>query len=399
MRLIIPFAALLLLAAGTLAYGARRFRLPDPTGPFAVGTRLVYLNEPGMALDGSPDAKGSRPLVVQLWYPAVPSAAPIANYRRLKETTWRDVYQAAVPTHSRWNAPVAATGEPLRVLIYSPRWRGERTQNTIAFEDLASHGYVVAAVDHPLNAERMELADGTVIYGSQQLQGPHGVAATAPQQVDYWNQQLDVWSTDMRAALDQLSALDHDSRDPLRGRLNLQQVGAWGHSFGGAAALRLCGLDPRVIAAVNLDGWTFAGLDHRTSAQQVMIVYEAISRQRERELTTLPQPGSTEEQMDRRDFAQTRASLDRFGGLRLFVEGTQHADFSDQPILPPLEHGTMTGPIDPQRSQQLLRAILLGFFDETLRGHTSPLLKSGQQQFPELQVERWTAAVAPPAAR
>lgn len=397
MRVILPLgalAALLLLGAGSLAYAAHRFRLPEPTGSYAVGTRILYLSESGRALDGSPDPHSTRPLVVQLWYPAVPSNAPVANARRLKETTWRDVYQAAVPTHSRWNAPAAVAREPLRVLLYSPRWRGERTQNTIAFEELASHGYVIAAVDHPLNAERMELADGTVIYGSQQLQGPHGVTATAQQQMDYWNQQLDVWATDMRAALDQLDRLNNDPHDALHHRLDTQHVGAWGHSFGGAAALRLCGLDPRIVAAVNLDGWTFAGLDQRTAAQQVMIVYEDVSRERELDLQTLPTPGGVanpEDKMDREDFRLTRESLQRFGGLRLFVAGTQHADFTDQPILQPLENGKNTGPIAPERSQQVLRAILLAFFDQTLRNRSSALLTPGQSQLPEVRVERWPA--------
>jgi len=394
-RVILPIGAILLLAAASLAYASRRFSLPEPTGPHPVGTRIIYLNEPGRALDGTPDPHATRPLVVQLWYPAVPSAAPIANARRLKETTWRDAYQAAIPTHSRWNAPVAATPGPLRVLLFSPRWRGERTQNTIAFEELASHGYVIAAVDHPLNAERMELADGTVIYGSEQLQGPQGTQATAQQQISYWNQKLDVWATDMRATLDKLSAMNGDPHDPLHARLDTQHVGAWGHSFGGAAALRLCGLDPRVVAAVNLDGWTFAALDQRTASQQVMIVYEDVSRLREQQLQAQPALQGTEEVMDREDFGLTRASLQRFGGLRLFVEGTQHADFSDQPILPQIENGKMTGLIAAERSQQVLRAILLGFFDEALLGKPSTLLSPGQKQFPEVRVERWPVAGLP----
>ncbi|WP_103934194.1 alpha/beta hydrolase family protein [Bryocella elongata] len=392
--MILPLAAILLLAAASLAYASRRFSLPEPTGPYPVGTRILYLNEPGRALDGTPDPQGTRPLVVQIWYPAVPSAAPIANARRLKETTWRDAYLAAVPTHSRWNAPVAVTHEPLRVLLFSPRWRGERTQNTIAFEELASHGYVVAAVDHPLNAERMELADGTVVYGSQQLQGPYGNQATAQQQISYWNEQLYIWAADMRATLDKLSALNDDPRDPLHARLDTQHVGAWGHSFGGAAALQLCGLDPRVVAAVNLDGWSFAGLDQRNADQRIMLVYEDVSRQRELDLSAQPALRGTEDRMDRLDFQLTRDSLEHYGGLRVFVEGTQHADFSDQPILPQIENGKMTGPIDPQRSQQVLRALLLGFFDESLRGKPSPLLSPGQGQFPEVRVERWATPAA-----
>ena len=60
---------------------------------------------------------------------------------------------------------------------------------------------------------------------------------------------IEIWIGDLQRSLNQLQ------RDPeLRDRIAWDRVAAVGHSFGGAAAMQALAVDPRLRAAVNLDG-------------------------------------------------------------------------------------------------------------------------------------------------
>jgi dienelactone hydrolase len=368
-----------------------RSHLPAPTGPYAVGTRILELTDQSRHEDHSADPEARRSVVVQLWYPAEPSHYPLARYKRWREATFGTMYAPLLTTHSHVDALMAKAGAPFAVLLFGHRWNGQRTQNTDLAEELASHGYVVAAIDHPYNSARVQLADGRVIVGNEALEGSGGPTASAADQIAVWNRTLETWTADNLFVLNQLAAMNGDSKSPMHGRLDTDHAGAFGHSFGGAASLRLCGLDPRIKACANLDGWTFGGLDYRTAAQPIMILYEQVTKDRESELATLPTPGTRDDQLDRADTAAVGQSLKAFGGYRVFVAGTQHLDFSDQPLLPPLRRGSYTGPIAPMRIQQIVRESVLQFFDQSLRGEASTLLQSDQRQFSDVTVQRWVA--------
>jgi hypothetical protein len=64
-----------------------------------------------------------------------------------------------------------------------------------------------------------------------------------------------VWAPDIRFVITELSYHDRAQslKAPLAGRLDLQRVGALGHSMGGLAAVRACQLDSRIAACMNHD--------------------------------------------------------------------------------------------------------------------------------------------------
>lgn len=379
------FAALLLtLAVVVAALYLQNFSLPAPTGPYPVGTTILSMTDNSRPEDHSSDPADRRELVVQLWYPAAPSRAPIAPYERWREATPAMFYASLLQTHSRLEAPIATETAPFPVLIFGHRWNGQRTQNTDLAEELASHGYVVASIDHPYNSARVELADGRVIKGIEAIEGPQGAAASASEQIAYWNHTLDVWAADDLFVLNQLAAMSSNIANRFHDRLDTNHAGAFGHSFGGAVALRLCGLDPRIKAGVNLDGWTFGALKNRTAEQSILIEYERVTAERRQQLASLPQPGNIDDQMDRADFAAIDENIQQFGGERLYIAGSQHMDFTDQPLLPPLRRLSFTGPIAPHRMETILRQTVLGFFEQSLRNEPSALLAAPHAAFPEM---------------
>ena len=157
----------LLFAAGSILLSLLlpMFRLPKPTGPYQVGTAILYFKDPSRMEDAAPVAGSARELMVQLWYPAQPSHNRYARYREPRETNTTSSYQSALLTNSRQDAPVADAGAPFPVLLLNHSWGGRRTNYTYLAEDLASHGYVVASIDHTYNASLVALPDGRVIRG------------------------------------------------------------------------------------------------------------------------------------------------------------------------------------------------------------------------------------------
>jgi len=128
-------------------------------------------------------------------------------------------------------------------------------------QDLASRGYVVVTIDHTDDASEVEFPDGRVV-GSllqqlfQEAQQPNDFQALAAKI-------FDVRLADTRFVLDQVAALDRGRNPDAEARplpagvadaLDLHRTGMLGVSAGGLVAFQAMDKDPRVKAAVDLDG-------------------------------------------------------------------------------------------------------------------------------------------------
>jgi pimeloyl-ACP methyl ester carboxylesterase len=60
---------------------------------------------------------------------------------------------------------------------------------------------------------------------------------------------------DLAHALERTVELSYDDSSPLRGKIDLSRISCIGHSFGGAAAVMLAQMDPRITSVVALDPW------------------------------------------------------------------------------------------------------------------------------------------------
>ena len=256
-------ALLLASASVLLCFVLPMFSLPEPTGPYPVGTSILYLKDSTRIEDASPAAGSARELMVQLWYPAQPSHNRFARYREPRETDALSSYQSAILTHSRLDAPVALAGAPFPVILFNHAWGGRRTNDTFLTEELASHGYIVASIDHTYNARLVAFPDGRVVRGiaANDIDDPD--SSTQERVRAIWNKELAKWVADQRFVLDRLEVMSRAAGSPWFGRLDTDHAGAIGHSFGGAAATAECALDRRVHSSVNMDGWFFEAIHER----------------------------------------------------------------------------------------------------------------------------------------
>ncbi|MFD5618889.1 alpha/beta hydrolase family protein [Streptomyces yangpuensis] len=255
-------AGLVLAGPGTLATpaaaqpapaeAATRLELPRPTGAFAVGRDTLHLVDHERKDPWVPTA--DRELLLSLYYPALARTGSPAPYMEVTEAkalltdrgqlgdhvTPEEV--AATRTHARTGAlPRPAAGRyPLIVL--SPGFTMPRASLTGLAEDLASRGYIVAAVDHAYES------DGTLFPGGRVL------TCKACEQV-FPDRSLhrvsDGRARDVPFVLDRLTGPRPAWRHSWL--IDSRRIGMAGHSIGGAAASATMAADPRVDAGVNMD--------------------------------------------------------------------------------------------------------------------------------------------------
>ncbi|NYF90022.1 hypothetical protein RBB79_10650 [Tunturiibacter empetritectus] len=370
------------------------FTLPKPTGPYPVGTRILYLKDSSRTEDKAEKPGTARELVVQLWYPADPSNNHLAAYERRSETIPLTSYRSVLWTNSREDAPVATQGGPFHVLLFNHGWAGRRTLNTFLTEDLASHGYVVASIDHTYNASRVELPGDRIVDdtdGSSLLDtNLHSVSEIT----ETWNKELSKWVADEVFVLNTLQSDNLDQASPWYGRLDTHRAGALGHSFGGAAAVQMCSVDARIQSAINMDGWTFGDLRQRAANQPTMFLYGIAGN------SPSPPPNSAtmgraeraEAELDATDRNEVDTSLRQFGGYKVSINNTAHMDFTDHPLVSPWRRWTQPDHISPSRIETIVRAYVLAFFDQTIRETKPALLESGTSSpFRGVKIEHWSS--------
>lgn len=225
--------------------------LPRPQGRHAVGTKTFVLA----------DARRQRELIVTTWFPAAGGAAvaPYMDKRTAAEfpREWklRPSFEGTVHTNSLLGAKIAEGSLPI-VLLEHGSGVVPATYTVLA-EELASHAFIVIAINHPLDSLIAAYPDGHEIK-SKPYWPTDGDRRTQGIAIGRFADEVLV--PDVGFVLDQLQILNsHD--DFWRGHLDLSHVGIVGHSMGGTTAAPATSKESRIIAGVNLDGSTYPGMN------------------------------------------------------------------------------------------------------------------------------------------
>jgi alpha-beta hydrolase superfamily lysophospholipase len=270
------------LAFGTLALSAdllgqaqyARPTLPAPVGPFAVGRIDYHWTDISRSEPHSAENSARREVMVHVWYPAEPpkgagmSAPYFADFMAVKKVVTRETLEAlfrparyamidlaGLPeTHALEIAAMPKASVKYPVLVFSHGLGNPSSLYTAALEDLASHGYVVAAIEHTFDSAFTIFPGGRIVTYARdawnaETQKPGGYVNYVKTRIE------EMWAPDIRFVISELSRHNavQSLKAPFVGRLDLQRVGALGHSMGGLAAVRACQLDSRITACMNQD--------------------------------------------------------------------------------------------------------------------------------------------------
>jgi dienelactone hydrolase len=359
-------------------------RLPEPGGPFAVGTFTHHLVDAGRPDPYSEPPNQPREIMLQVWYPAPPDAsgetAPYADRLDIAAPALAEQldfpaffldHLQLVETHAIISAPLASTGEALPVLLFSHGLSGFRSQNTIQMESLASHGYVVVAPDYTHAAAMTVLPPNRVRLYNNDVVDMSSDATT----IASGKRLVEQWVADLEQIMGQLEEWNGGGH-MLSGRLDLEKAGLFGHSTGAGATLQFCHQDSRCGAAAFLDGWFDPASQDAlfTPLEQPIIMVQQVGGF-----------GGESNRVHMRDFFNDAAA----DVYRIDVNESTHYDFTDIPMLSPITSLLgLTGNVPGRRMVTLVDDYTRQFFDQSLRGTPAPLLSLANDEYPEVNFYR-----------
>ena len=329
--------------------------MPALTGSFAVGTRSFGLVDKSRREPGS-QGREPRSFVMQLWYPRTHGKGKREPYMPPKVAAYIGASAGLPPSiFTRLKLAAVSNAQPLHraggwpVVLFSTGYGVERQLYTGLVQDLASHGYVVAAIDHPHDANIVAFPDGHAVRIGKVGQSGNAIAKA-----------LTVRIADTRCVLNTLARLNRGTpKTAFSGQFDLAHIGMFGHSLGGAAAAATMLVDQRIRAGVDMDGFLFGKVATAGLKRPFMLFAGDPGFRRQPNLA---------------------AFWSHLTGLRYAVdfEGAAHFAFTDLVFLVPQLAGTekatvqtqlqpLVGTMSPTAAYGAERAHLLAFFDHVLK--------------------------------
>jgi pimeloyl-ACP methyl ester carboxylesterase len=373
-------------------------KLPIPSGHYGIGR--VGFDWTDQNRKDLLDPQHPRELMVYLWYPTDRPAAhskgvylPGAKamdakpevQRRMRDDfgdKWPLIVSGDIYSHAVEKAPVTKTPAKLPLVVFSHGLGGTSFGYTWLIENLVSHGYVVAAIEHTGTAVTVWFPDGRLVPFRQ---GP----------MDKISAGIAEGAEDVRFVLDRITELDKTGADqfPLKGRIDLSQFAAMGHSAGAEFAARACQLDDRLKSCVDLDGAMvpFAALpiypDH-TTMQQPLLFLEAYHAP--------TQMGGSPDQL--KEFFRIKenqlSTCCPAGTYDVIIKapGIAHPSFSDMPVLLAGEDG-YPAPELVSHNIDLIEKFVLAFLNNNLT--STPKSNIFESPSPETEIKPYGPAHSP----
>jgi len=369
------------------------FSFEEPTGPYVVGTTVYHWVDDERRETYSDNTADKRELMAQIWYPAAKGVGEERSpYLRnaSKMTTAISSKMMGLPdfvlshlglikTHALVEARLSDSESRYPVLIFSHGMNGYRNQNMYQLEELASHGYIVIAIDYAYEAAASVYPDGRV-----------AVSKTDPNltSIAQYRGHIPLWTSDAAFVLNQVEKLNQkDTAGRFTGRIDLERIGMLGHSFGGAVTVQMLQNDSRVKAALSMDGGfygppvsvkgfgkPFFMMYSDETYSNVMISYDDVAKQLggvSREAFEAP----------RNEYIQKSGYALAGGGMSILIPGSKHASYTDLALFSPLLGLSGT---NPRRDHRIENEFSVAFFDRYLKGKDDSAVQDLAAKYPEV---------------
>ncbi|AXB44984.1 alpha/beta hydrolase family protein [Amycolatopsis albispora] len=357
----------LALAAGAVPASASPDftpRLPKTTGALPVGKTVMHLVDWSRPDTWVPSA-GSRELMVSVFHPTFVPHGRRAQYMTPLESELllKDGEITSLPydLFSRTKMNSVADASPMGrwpLVVLSPGFTKPRATLSGLAEDLASHGFVVAVVDHTYENVATTFPDGRVTecVACEITRTPETADA-------FWKKLADGRAADVSFVIDSLLADWGRFVDGSR-------IAMAGHSVGGASSVHAMMADSRIKAGINIDGMNSTPLTGELTRPFLFL-----GRESQYAPGTGEQSGTWE-----RDWASMT------GWKRwLVVRGPEHASFTDVGLLAEQAGLDVGAELSAERTSVITRRYVRAFFDEHLRGIPQGLLAAPSSRYPEVR--------------
>ncbi|MFT0801357.1 Platelet-activating factor acetylhydrolase plasma/intracellular isoform II [Bacillus swezeyi] len=375
------------------------FDLPKPDGAYSVGTKTFHFvdQDRNETLTKDPDDK--RELIVQVWYPAEDShglkQAPLFpddqnTFHRYIEVFAAEFnlpafaldYWRYIKTNSYENAEISPTDDRYPVVMISHGFGTSRLLHASQAENLASHGFIAVAIDHTYSTMATAFPDGRVT-GLTTEQYMNGVSENS-------GKLGNIWTQDAGFVINQLEKLNDSD---FKGKLDMNNIGMMGHSFGGATAFNAAYTNQKIKAGINMDGSLYDA-DGKQAISKPFLFMESSDFLKIRDKAMsgnisdeeIKNSGLTKEEFNNMIEERKKEYKIIDQASMVYIKGAAHYNFTDfqlySKLLKPIG---MTGEIDGERGADIVNEYVVDFFNKHLKGTGGNLISKPNPAYPEVK--------------
>jgi dienelactone hydrolase len=325
--------------------------LPEPTGKFNVSTVVCDFIDNNRVETLSKKAGMPRKIAVEFWYPT-----------------------------DRLGPEISSSQQSYPVLIFSHGAFGMRKSNASTFMELASHGYIVASIDHTYHSFYTTFSEGRgALINNKFLNEAIGAQLgdlSPEEEFELSHDWLKLRTGDINFVIDSLKSGKLDAEgELLNGHIDMTKIGLFGHSLGGAAAAQVSRERDDVTAVIVIDGTMIgdivglngdntAKINNESFSKPLMLMYGSLfEKQEAKETSYLPNINAFNN--------ATNAAYS------VCIKNSGHLNFTDLPRISPfLAKKLGIGTIDSLECIKIVNDYCLAFFDKHVKGQTSFILDS-----------------------
>jgi len=332
--------------------------LPEPTGKFNVGTVVYDFTDENRTEIFSKEAGKSRQIAVQFWYPS----------DKIESELLYDIS----------GAPISDDQQSYPLLIFSHGAFGMRMSNASTFRELASHGYIVASIDHTYHSFYTSFADGTrTPVNIDFINSAIAVSSDdlpIEETFEITNNWLDLRKADINLVIDSLKSENFGTKDEIiKGHMDLTKIGLFGHSLGGATAAQIGRERDDIRAVIVIDGTLIGDIIELNSDNKEILIDKSYNKP----LMQMYNSSFENQEAKETSYLPNINAFNNATGAAysLCIKDSGHLNFTDLPRISPFLAGMLgTGTVDSFEAIEIVNEYSLAFFDKHVKGQHTTLL-------------------------
>jgi dienelactone hydrolase len=310
------------------------------TGEYSIGTKSYTLTDDSRQ-EYFTEEDDKRKVTIQYWY----------------------------PLDKAGNENTPAKGK-FPLVVFSHGAFGYRMSNYSTYQELASHGYIVCSIDHPYHAFMTKQEDGKTIIANMNFINS-AMAATngdisAEETYKLQKEWMKLRTGDMAFVLDYIrKTAASNNADVVYKSMDLERIGLFGHSLGGATAAQIGRTDKDIDAVAVIDGTMLGeitgfenGKDVVTTAAYPKPIMNFYNEEHYKDALA-----------DKEAYPNMVASKNAVDSYQVVIKGSGHMNFTDLAIISPFLSKMLggLGDVDSRYCIEMIDEDLLKFFDKYLK--------------------------------
>jgi len=243
------FLGFFIIFNSNISISANSIQLPALKGPYLVGYTSIDLSDPQRPETFTSDPNDKREIQLNIWYPANRDNNGLSNLYidnnlvfLINNKGYNDFFSYSISTNSINNAFPAQKKFPVLFFSHDLGQIPQIYQSLI--ENIVSHGYVVAGINHAY-------LSGGVVLNDKLIKKDENFVNNSKN----YDKILEIGGYDLNLAFNKLKEINLiSSGNILSDKFDFNKTGCFGHAFGGDACLYFSIIEPSCKSVIKLDG-------------------------------------------------------------------------------------------------------------------------------------------------